>query len=83
MNRLDAIGEQAKIALGGFLMFLILWGFLSAFHVDSDFSKFVSTAVSTLWSILLFVIDPRKQTVAPAAPGGAANNFPATTTKEQ
>jgi len=64
---MNAIGEQGKIALFGFLLFLALWGVLSYFHVDSDFSKFIATAVSTLWSILLFTIDPRKPQSPPQA----------------
>ena len=73
MNKLDAIGEQGKIALFGFMLFLLLWGVLSYFHVDSDFSKFVSTAVSTLWSILLFTIDPRKAPETPPSPPQAGS----------
>jgi hypothetical protein len=61
-RKLDAIGEQGKIALGGFMLFLIVWGLLDFFKVTpSDFTKFIQTVAMTLWSIVLFVIDIRNK----------------------
>ena len=76
MSKLDAIGEQAKIALGGFLMFLLIWAILTfTNHLTSDFAKFIMSCTGTLWSILLFVIDPRskKQDVPPADSGAGGD----------
>lgn len=68
MNKLDSIGDQGKIVLVGFLVFLLAWGIVDMLHIPkSDFTTFIATIVSTLWSILLFVIDPRKKTESPSS----------------